>query len=367
MKNLCFLCFCAQDKGGVNRIVTCLCDELLKSGNYKIHILSVCGSGNVCAYEVSSGIFVESVGADTSWRLRKIAMFSVWKIVNYLNRNNIDITFMQGHYIPIIAVFVKPFVRCKFVFCDHGALENQLEDKKATFFRKLACKFSDKVIVLTKSSEQAYERHFKISPESGKVEHIYNFLDDKVFEHASRCDIGSKKILSVGRVSPEKGYDMLVDVAKILLNKYPDWQWHIYGGGGNIDKLRADARSAGLEDKVIFKGDAGEGVYDVYKNYSIYVMTSYREGLPLVLLEAKANSLPIVSFDCLTGPSEIVRDGVDGYLIECYNKEKMADRLSELIEDSCLRREFSDRSGENLDRFGKNKIIKQWETLIDVL
>ena len=108
-------------------------------------------------------------------------------------------------------------------------------------------------------------------------------------------------------------------------------------------------------------------MYDIYKNYSIYVMTSYREGLPLVLLEAKANSLPIVSFDCLTGPSEIVRDGVDGYLIECYNEGKMVDKLSKLIENPCLRKEFSDKSRENLDKFGKNKIIKQWETLIDVL
>lgn len=96
-------------------------------------------------------------------------------------------------------------------------------------------------------------------------------------------------------------------------------------------------------------------------------MTSRYEGLPLVLLEAQQYNLPIVSFSCPTGPNEIIEDGVNGYLVECYNTDKLSEKLLELMEDEVLRQSFSEHAKDNLDKFNKDKILKQWLELIETI
>lgn len=94
-------------------------------------------------------------------------------------------------------------------------------------------------------------------------------------------------------------------------------------------------------------------------------LPSYREGLPLVLLEAKANKLPLVSFDCIAGPNEIITDGENGLLIDCYDKEMMARKICDLIESDSLRKRFSDNWLLNVEKFQKEKILKVWLDLIE--
>ena len=91
--------------------------------------------------------------------------------------------------------------------------------------------------------------------------------------------------------------------------------------------------------KIFLKGNI-KGEDNIYPEHSIYIMTSYFEGLPLVLLEAQQYKLPIVSFNCPTGPSEIIRDNVNGFLIENYNVNLMVEKLSLLIENEELRKSF---------------------------
>ena len=99
----------------------------------------------------------------------------------------------------------------------------------------------------------------------------------------------------------------------------------------------------------------------------MYVMPSYREGLPLVLLEAKENHLPIVSFDVMTGPREIVQDGIDGILVPPTDTKALGEAMCRLIENDVLRQSMSDHSWDNLEKFSKGKILEQWEAVIDSL
>ena len=96
-------------------------------------------------------------------------------------------------------------------------------------------------------------------------------------------------------------------------------------------------------------------------------MTSYYEGLPLVLLEAQQYKLPIVSFNCPTGPSEIIRDGVNGFLVDNYDVDGMVEKISELIENEALRKSFSNNTLLDIEKFSKEKIIQQWLDLIEKL
>ena len=120
----------------------------------------------------------------------------------------------------------------------------------------------------------------------------------------------------------------------------------------------------GVLSRVHFKGNV-KGTDNIYPGHAIYVMTSRYEGLPLVLLEAKQYGLPIVSFKCPTGPSEIILDGENGYLIENFDVKQMSQKIIELIRNDELRLRFSRNAMLDTDKFNKKRIIEQWIELIE--
>ena len=174
----------------------------------------------------------------------------------------------------------------------------------------------------------------------------------------------AERIISAGRFGKEKGFDMLVKAFAPVVRKHPDWHLDIYGDGEMFDTVKELIENLKIADNVHLMGMCSN-LSDKYKDYSMYVLPSYREGLPLVLLEAKANRLPIVSFDILTGPREIMRDGVDGILVPPYDLEKMGAAICRLIEDDSLRISMSEKSQDNVENFSKPTILKQWCDLIE--
>ena len=359
MKKICFIGFNLFTVGGREKVTISLCNDLCEK--YEIHILSLCKIENFRNYIVNEKVIVHSFNMPIDLRVRK-SLSVVLKLRKFLIEKKIDVLFVSG-ILPIPAIsLIRLFLECKVVFCDHENIVNR--DKKTLFFRNIACKISDKVIVLTNRTLKDYINTFNIEKE--KIECIYNYIDNDIYSNSSKCNIFSKNIISVGRISSEKGFDMAVEAAKYIFDKHKDWQWHVYGDGPDYEKIDKKIKEYGLENNFILKG-ATDYILEKYKDYSIYVLPSYREGLPLVLLEAKCNMLPIVSFDCATGPSEIVNDGVDGYLVECYNTKKMAQRICNLIESVDLRKEFSNNSRENLHKFKKSNILNKWINLIDNL
>ena len=130
------------------------------------------------------------------------------------------------------------------------------------------------------------------------------------------------------------------------------------------EKLVAELEEGGVITQVSFKGNV-KGIENIYPNHGIYVMTSRYEGLPLVLLEAKQYELPIVSFNCPTGPSEIVLDSENGYLIDNFDTNEMSDKVCKLIEDEELRGRFSENSLNDTEKFSKERILQQWIDLIE--
>lgn len=356
MKKICFIGFGLFTIGGCQRVTISLANNLCDK--YETHLLSLCEIPKTHNYEVNEKIKVHTLGMPLDIRARHSLVVGL-EIKKFLDKNNIDILFVAGSLpVPVVCA-LKPFVKTKIVFCDHENLAGR--DKKSIFFRKIACKISDKVVVLTKQTLSDYKIKFNIKDE--KISQIYNFIDCNKFE---KCDLNSKKIISVGRISSEKGFDMAVEVANDVFGKHPDWQWHIYGDGPDMNKIKSKIKEYNLEDNLIMKG-ADSSVRDKYKDYSICVLPSYREGFAVVLLEARINSMPVVSFDCNSGPAEIINSEMDGYLIPCYNKKEMSEKICNLIESLDLRKSFSSHAKDNLEKFSKNKIINQWVNLIESL
>lgn len=349
------------EKSGGDRVAAMLSAELAKY--YRVHLISINGKGEAPFYDVDEAVVYAPL-LHGHGRMRSTIFPGGKAIRRYVKENGIDVLLSIGGNVNPFLFLATVGTKTKAVFCEHLNLIMANKDRSNHVVRDLGVSFAHKIVTLTQRDKEAYISHYKLAEE--RVEYIYNWMDDGLRRTAVKYAADSKRIITVGSLGPQKGYDLLVPAAKLVFEKHPDWQWDIYGDGAQWDQIQAAIRDNGLEENLHLMG-ATDSVYDLYKDYALYVMTSRFEGLPMVLLEAKANGLPIVSFDCLTGPAEIVKNGVNGYLVPPENVEMLAGRICQLMEDRELREQFSAHAGENMELFDKARIVEQWKTLIDSL
>ena len=216
----------------------------------------------------------------------------------------------------------------------------------------------DKIVVISNEDLRRWKRY------TDKVVLVYNPVTIKPF---ATSDISSRCVISVGRLCYQKGYDHLIDAWKIVAAKHPDWHLNIFGEGGMRDSLQAQINESNLSEYVTLCGRTSD-IAEEYASHSIYVMSSRAEGLGLVLLEAASCGLPLVAYDCPSGPSEIIEDGKNGFLIQQVGDvHTMADRICQLIEDDELRRQMGDNARKMVRSFSVDKIRQQWIRLFNSL
>lgn len=215
----------------------------------------------------------------------------------------------------------------------------------------------DKLVVLSKSDYKNWKEDFKNST------YIYNFYP---FDSDEKSLLKAKTVISVGRLTHQKGFDRLISAWEIVHKKHPDWILNIIGDGELEKKLKNQVKSLGLENSIFIKPTT-KNIEKEYLESSIYVMSSNFEGFPMVLLEASHIGLPCISFDCNYGPNELIQNNYDGFIVEQNNIELLAYKISLLIEDEELRHSFSERTILKMENFRLEKIIGQWKNLFQEL
>ena len=172
-----------------------------------------------------------------------------------------------------------------------------------------------------------------------------------------------KTLIAMGRLEPQKGYDMLIEAFRRIAPEHPRWRLDIWGKGSLERDLGEAISQADLEGLVTLKGftNAPE---QVLAGADLFVMSSRFEGFPMVLTEALAAGLPVVSFDCPSGPRHVVRHGVDGVLVPPEDVNALAQALSRLMGDEAERKRLAARGPEVVDRFHIDKVMRMWDELI---
>lgn len=224
---------------------------------------------------------------------------------------------------------------------------------------KYSLKHSDYVVVLTQNDKKTYQEK---GHRQKNIMTIYNPMP-KIKENFFTKE---KWLISVGHLIHRKGIDYLAKVAHLVLSQATDWKWLVVGDGEEQPFLKQFIQENHLEEQLILVGRTFD-VYSLLAKAQIYVMTSRQEGLPMCLLEAKALRLPSVSFDIPTGPNEMIEEGINGYLISPFDCEEMALKLLSLIQDPSLRQEFSNHAQSNLDQFKLERIIENWNKVLNTL
>lgn len=178
-------------------------------------------------------------------------------------------------------------------------------------------------------------------------------------------DCTRKHAIAVGRYSNEKGFDMLISAWKQVYQLHPDWILDIYGAG-NAEAYTELAEKEGLAS-VVLCHQADADIFSRYAESSLYVLSSRFEGFGLVIIEAMATGLPVVSFRCPSGPEDIITDGTDGILVENRNIEKLSEAICFFIENEKLRKEFGINGIIKAHNYKPDEIMKKWIALFDSL
>jgi glycosyltransferase involved in cell wall biosynthesis len=171
------------------------------------------------------------------------------------------------------------------------------------------------------------------------------------------------RIVGVGRLSREKGFDLLIRAFACIAPWYPDWSLQILGEGPQRAELEDLADSLGVRDNVHLPGWV-ERPEPALLDAGVFALPSRYEGFPNALLEAMACGLPCVAAACDSGPAEIIRDGVDGLLVPPENVDAMADALKQLVSDDAQRMRLGRRAVEVTSRFSRDAFFTQWDAVV---
>lgn len=177
--------------------------------------------------------------------------------------------------------------------------------------------------------------------------------------------LNDKQVIAAGRLTFQKGFDRLISAWKIVAARHPDWVLKIYGPGDK-DNLSGLISDLGINGSCHLAGSTAN-IVEKYCESSIFTLSSRYEGFGLVLVEAMACGLPVVSFDCPCGPREIVRDGEVGFLVENGNIEQLADKICYLIEHEDIRKMMGNKAQDHAQNFDIANISKQWKELFNAL
>ncbi len=168
--------------------------------------------------------------------------------------------------------------------------------------------------------------------------------------------------MAVGRHSQEKGFDRLLSIWKDIENVRTDWELLIIGEGNLYEHNQNVAKILGL--KTVRFLPFQKNVQPYYQKASLYLMTSLYEALPMVLIEAKMCGCICISYNCKTGPAEIIKDGEDGFLIPEGNQNLFIEKILNLMNDRILMERMGEKAMVNVKDYSPGKILPKWDTLI---
>lgn len=224
--------------------------------------------------------------------------------------------------------------------------------------RRLSYRYAARVVTQTERALDFF---------SGEVRRNGRVIPNPVLVHGRGCRVQHrsrrKVVIAMGRLVHQKGFDLLLRAFSIVARKYSDWRLVIRGEGELRAELEALRDELGLEGRATVGGWTDDPLAEM-RRASLFVLSSRYEGFPNVLCEAMGCGLPVISFDCPSGPNQIIRDGFDGILVPRNDVDALATTMSRVIEDQSLRSSLGARASVAISRFGLQGIMEKWEAIL---
>lgn len=343
-------------KGGIERITTNLANELVDK--YDVEIVSVFKTNENIGYNLDSRVkvkFLSSMKYDQKPKsFQRIKDFAInfLRILKFGYTSRDSIIIAQSFPLAFF-LFPTVLINKKILVCEH--VYYGYYNQYICLLRNFIYRCFARIIVLTEKDKISFQKHIN------NVECIPNFIEE--IDKEEGYEQSSKTIISVGRLEYQKGFDRLINVFKLIEDRYPDWSLKIFGTGTKKNELENQINELNLKN-IKLMGTTND-ISSEYKKSSFFVCSSRFEGFSLVLGEAAVSGLPLVSFDCPNGPSDIIENNVNGILVENNKEQELFNAMCYLIDNKQKRIEMSNNSRKVIQKFGKEKVIEKWVELFE--
>ncbi|MFZ4106186.1 glycosyltransferase family 4 protein [Flavobacterium sp.] len=348
---------------GLERVLSIKASYLVDVLGYEVHILMLNNNNAKLFYEFSSKIILHDVivNGNPFQYIRKY-IYGIKATVKKINPDVISVCDdgLKGFFIPKLISNRIPIIYERHVskVIELGIKPSFIKKVKL-FFKFLImnylAKSFDKFILLTKDTISEWNiKNSKVIPNPLSFFSINSALLD------------NKKVIAVGKQGIQKGYDRLLHSWKIVQENHPDWELSIYGKFDPKSNLVSLSKQLNIENSVHFYKPV-KNIKDKYRESSIFAFSSRFEGFGMVLIEAMALGVPCVSFDCPFGPSSIIKDNEDGFLVTNGDADAFAEKLMVLIQNKDMRKLMGGTAKENVKQYLPETIMPQWDKLFKEL
>ena len=343
-----FLIIPTLKQGGAERVMSELANQFAQKDNLKVHLVLLAKSNDF--YKVDDTVIIHRLGFENKSKLNKIfselATFKNLRKLLKTHKPDAVLSFMEKY--NSFTILAAAFLGLQVFVSDRS---NPLKKVPQTteILRKFTYKYATGIIAQTQFAKDVLaaktkNKNIRVIP--NPVKEIQNYPD-----------IAKEKlILNVGRLVPEKGQKYLIE-AFSKINEKADWRVVILGDGPLRSELEEQVNALGLSNQVLLLG-AVNNVDEWLAKASIFVFPSISEGFPNALAEAMSAGLPCVSFDCKTGPRDLIENYKNGILVEEKNVEELANSLQKLIDDPILRLRLGTQAIVIKEHLSSDKIAK---------
>ncbi|WP_308991947.1 glycosyltransferase family 4 protein [Mariniflexile litorale] len=347
---------------GLERVLSIKASALADTLGYEVHIITLNQGNQELFYKFSDKIIHHDLNINNS----KIGyLFNyIKKIKATVKEINPDVISvcddgLKGFYLPIILKKKYPIIyerhASKYISLNSKGWKQKLKLQLQSKLMQWGAKSFDAFIVLTKSNVKEW-----------KLSNIRVIPNPLSFYPSETSSLLNKKVIAVGSHYHQKGFDMLLHIWATLSPQFPDWELNIYGQIDTQETYLKLAKKLKINQHVHFHMPV-KNIGDKYQEASIYAMTSRSEGFGMVLIEAMAYGVPCVSFDCPSGPRDIISNNNDGFLIPPENETLFAEKLKLLMSNKQTRLKMGECARTASKNYLPNQIILQWDALFKML
>ena len=358
----------AMNMGGAQRVVSILCNHWSQCG-YDVTLIATKKKKKVNHFQLNEDITLEYLSNSPLFPSNNVFNL-IWKFVQLRKlikviNPSVVISFLTR--INVATALSSFGIKAFTIICERSWPPFHRLDNRFFWMYRLLFKGVDKIIVQTDKSKTWLSQNFP-----GKnVDVIPNPIAYPLPTQGRSASPDSvilqnkKVILASGRLHKYKQFDLLIRAFSHIKDKHPDWHLVILGDGEERDDLNRLVSTLELIDRVYFPGNVGN-MSEWYERADLFVLSSIVEGFPNVLLEAMSYGLPCISFDCDTGPRDMIRDGVNGILVNPDDRESgLVNALNKLIPSEELRSEFSRNSILLRDKYSISNVMQKWDNALN--
>ena len=346
--------------GGAQRVLTLLANELCEKG-WSVTVLTFDNGSEPPFFELHSGVQHEPLSLMREqggwWKTVKVQFLRPWLLRRAIRKSRPDAVIAFIDLTNILTLVATLGLKMPVIVSERGNPAFSLMRKFWVLLRQTVYKRSACLVLQTRDACDFFSSSIskRIIPNP--------ILIPEYSEPALKSEADSKTLMTMGGLYALKGFDLLLKAFAPLCDKFPDWVLEIWGEGVQRKTLENLRDELGLQERVRFPGLTKEH-YKTMSQADIFVLSSRSEGFPNVLGEAMACGLPVVSFDCRSGPSELIQDGVNGLLVPPDNIQELSSSLERLMASVELRKSLGEQARKITETYSLDKIVQSWEELV---